>query len=129
MRVSTPGMNRVSQASPATDAEPTHVAFRLVPEDPGVVDENPEDVRKAVRSGCGGVRLSDVEIDIDIDAGEGVTVDAVNSTEYAPSRVLHVVWAKSETDYRAIPRPRDEPRLTWARGVLIDQGEDEDDLP
>lgn len=124
MRVSTPGMNRVSQASPATDAEPTHVAFRLVPEDPDVVDENPEDVRKAVRSGCGGVRLSDVEIDID--AGEGVTVDAVNPTEYAPSRVLHVVWGKSETDYRAIPRPRDEPRLTWARGVLIDQGEGED---
>ena len=127
MRVSNPGMNRVSQAKPRTDAEPTPVAFTLVPEDPDVVDENPEDVRKAVRSGCGGVRLSDVEIDIDIDGAEGVTVDAVNPTEYAPSRVLHVVWAKSETDYRAVPRPRDEPRLTWARGVLVHQGEGEDE--
>ena len=128
MRVSTPGMNRVSQAKPPIeDGDPTRIAFTLEPEDPETVATDAERVENAVRRACSRIRLSDVEIDIDAD--ERVTVTATNPSAFAPSRVVHDVWMHSienyGTDYRA------DGRLTWARGGLIDQGEGENegDLP
>lgn len=113
-----PGTVQSSQASPPADGEPTRVAFVLVPENPELVREHPDDVEQVVRSGCGRSRLSDVGIEI---SGDGrVTVEATNSTEYVPSRVLHRTWTASEENYAAIPRPREAPRLTWARGGVIE---------
>jgi hypothetical protein len=115
--------NRLSQAKPAVgEDEPTRVRFALVPEDREdfTADAHPR-VAEAIRRACAHTSLSDAALNFDPDEGR-VVVEAMNPTSLAPSRVLHDVWAQSIDKYHVDPKASGS--LQWARGFLLDDGED-----